>query len=119
MSAEDAVTEAEAAVQISEETAAEAVVPGLGNVTAAFALAGSSSTNSLIFTITGFSLTTDRPRVVQLQPRQGDNQNFGFPDQFAVQLITTARTNIVCRIRRLDDSGGWGQNLRLDVFVVD
>jgi hypothetical protein len=117
VSAEDAITEV--AVEITEETVAEAVVPGLGNVTAGFAVVGSSSINSPRFRITGFSLTTDRLRVVQFQPRQNDNQDFNSPDQFAVQVITTARDNIVCRVRRLDADGGWGQNLHLDLFVVD
>jgi hypothetical protein len=50
---------------------------------------------------------------------RGDNQNNNFPDQFAAQVITTAQDRVVVRVKRLDGNGGWGQNLRLDLFVVD
>jgi hypothetical protein len=50
---------------------------------------------------------------------RGDNQNNNFPDQFAAQVITTAQDRVVVRVKRLDGNGGWGQNLRLDLFIVD
>jgi len=96
-----------------------AVVPGLGNVTAGFVIAGSSSTQGLRLTITGLNLTTNTPAVVLLQPRQSANQDFGFPDEFAVQVIDTSATQLLVRIERLDSNSGWGQELRLDVFIID
>jgi hypothetical protein len=63
-----------------------------------------------------------RPRVIQLQPRQADNNDFGFPDQFALMVIETAIDFIRFRIRRLDanaNATGWGQNLRVDALVID
>lgn len=96
-----------------------AVVPGLGNVVATFCIAGSSSTQDLLLTITGLSLTTDTPAVVLLQPRQSVNQDFGFTDEFAVQVIDTSATELLVRIQRLDSNSGWGQDLRLDIFIVD
>jgi hypothetical protein len=96
-----------------------AVVPGLGNVVATFCIAGSSSTQDLLLTITGLNLTTDTPAVVLLQPRQAANQDFGFPDEFAVQVIDTSATELLVRIQRLDGNSGWGQDLRLDIFIVD
>jgi hypothetical protein len=117
VSAEDAITEV--AVQHAEEAVAEAVVPGLGNTTATFAVLGASGFNNHRYRITGLSLTTDLPAVVQLQLRQNANQEFNFPDVFAAQVITTARNNIVCVVRRLDSNSGWGQDLRLDLFIVD
>lgn len=63
-----------------------------------------------------------RPRIVHLQPRQSDNLNFGFPDQFALMVIETDVDYIMFRIRRLDNGAqptGWGQNLMLDMLVID
>ena len=95
-----------------------AVVLGLGNVVATFCIAGSSPTQDLLLTITGLNLTTNTPTVVLLQPRSV-NQDFGFPDEFAVQVIDTSATELLVRIQRLDLNSGWGQDLRLDIFIVD
>jgi hypothetical protein len=95
------------------------VVPGLGNVVASYCIAGSSPTQDLLLTMTGLSLTTDTPAVVLLQPRQSANKDFGYPDEFAVQVIDTTATELLVRIRRLDNSSGWGQELRLDILIVD
>jgi len=56
---------------------------------------------------------------VLLQPRQATNQNLGHSDEFAVQVITTSATELLVLIRRLDTNSGWGQELRLDIFIVD
>jgi hypothetical protein len=96
-----------------------AVVPGLGNVVSTFVDVGPNSTRDLLLTITGLNLTTDAPATVLLQPRQNANQNFGFPDQFNVMLITTARSQMLVRIERADANGGWGQDLRLDILIMD
>jgi hypothetical protein len=117
VSAEAAIEEV--APQSAEEVTAEVAVPGLGNAVSVFYILGPSSTQRLKRRLIGLNLTTDRPAVVLVQPRQGDNQDFNFPDQFAVQVITTARNSIVVEVRRLDGAGGWGQNLRLDLFIVD
>ncbi len=94
-------------------------VPGLGNVTTTFVLAGPSSTQELNLTVTGLHLTTSSPSTVLLQPRQSANQDFGYPDEFAAQLITTAAGQFLIRIRRLDSNSGWGQDLRLDMAIFD
>ena len=47
--------------QRTNQAGSLAVVPGLGNVTAGFVIAGSSSTQDLLLTITGLDLTTDTP----------------------------------------------------------
>jgi len=96
-----------------------ACVPGLGNVVATYCIAGSSLTQDLKLRITGLNLTTNTPAVVLLQPRQSANQDFGFPDEFAVQVIDTSATQLLVRIERLDSNSGWGQELRLDVFIID
>jgi hypothetical protein len=95
-------------------------VPGLGNVVATFCvIQGPISTQELTVTIGGLNLTTDTPAVVLLQPRQAANQDFGFPDEFAVQVIDTSATQLVVRVMRLDGNSGWGQDLRLDMLIVD
>lgn len=96
-----------------------AVIPGLGNVVATFCIAGSSPTQQLLLTITGLNLRTATPAVVLLQPRQAVNQDLGFSDIFAVQVIDTSATQLLVRIQRLDSNSGWGQELRLDIFIVD
>ncbi len=105
--------------QRTDEAGPLSVVPGLGNVVATFVIAGSSSTQQLNLFITGLHLTTATPATVLLQPRQSANQDFGFPDEFAVQVIDTSATELLVRIRRLDSNSGWGQELRLDIFIVD
>lgn len=115
-----AVKEEERSVDINADGPVKALaVPGLGNVVATNVLAGSSTTPALRFTMTGLHLTTDTPAVVLIQTRQSDNQDHGWGDEFAVQVISTSRSQILCRILRVDGSAGWGQNLRLDVFIVD
>jgi hypothetical protein len=96
-----------------------AVIPGLGNVMASFCVAGPSATQQLLLTITGLNLRTATPAVVLIQPRQSVSRDFGFPDQFAVQVIDTSATQLLVRIQRLDCGSGWGQELRLDIFIVD
>ena len=97
----------------------DAIVTGLGNVVTTFVDVGPNNTRDLLLTITGLNHTTDLPATVLLQPRQNANQDFGFPDQFNVMLITTARNQILARIERADADGGWGQDLRLDILIVD
>jgi hypothetical protein len=78
--------------------------------------------------VKAISPTTDplfsvaRPRVIQLQPRQSDNNDNGWTDQFALQVIETSRDFIRFRIRRMDNGAqptGWGQSLRIDILVID
>lgn len=101
------------------EAGAHAAVPGLGNVTATSVTVPPSTSQELLVVVKGLSLTTDTPAVVLVQPRQAVNQNVGWPDEYAVQVITTAKTEIQVLIRRLDLNSGWGQSLRLDFFIVD
>ncbi len=94
-------------------------VPGLGNVVSTFAFVGSSPTNYLNVTITNLHLSTPFPASIQVQTRQSDNRDFGFRDEFAVQVITTNTNSMLVRIKRLDQNTGWGQNLRLDILIFD
>jgi len=96
-----------------------AFVPGLGKVTNTFAIVGPSPANEKTFFITGFQLGTPIPAVVLLQPRQSVNQDMGFHDVFAVQVIETAMDYIKVHIKRLDSAYGWGQDLRLDILIIE
>jgi hypothetical protein len=84
-----------------------------------FAVIGPSSTNERTFTVTGFQLGTATPATVLLQARQNDNQDFGFPDMFAFQVVRTDVDRIVVHVKRLDSPGGWGQNLRMDILIIE
>lgn len=105
--------------QRAGEAAALAAVPGLGNVTATSVTIPPSANQQLFVVVKGLNLTTDTPAVVLVQTRQAVNQNLGFSDEFAVQVVTTAKTEIQVLVRRLDLNSGWGQRLRLDFFIVD
>jgi hypothetical protein len=96
-----------------------AAVPGLGNVTATSVTLPPSASQEMLVVVNGLNLTTNTPAVVLVQPRQAVNQNLGWPDEYAVQVITTSKTEIRVLVRRLDVNSGWGQNLRLDFLVVD
>jgi hypothetical protein len=96
-----------------------AAVPGLGNVTVFSVAVPPSPAQSLLVTVTSLNLATDTPTVVLVQSRQTVNQNMGWPDEYAVQVVTTSKTQIQVLVRRLDQNSGWGQSLRLDFFIVD
>jgi hypothetical protein len=96
-----------------------AAVPGLGNVTATTVTLPPSASQDMLVVVNGLNLTTNTPRVVLVQPRQAVNQSLGWSDEYAVQVITTAKTQIQVLVRRLDVNSGWGQNLRLDFLIVD
>jgi hypothetical protein len=105
--------------QRTGEARALAAVPGLGNVTATSVTLPPSANQELLVAVKGLNLTTNTPAVVLVQPRQAVNQNLGWSDEFGVQVITTSTTEIQVLVRRLDVNSGWGQNLRLDFFIVD
>ena len=119
-----------------EEAAPAAVpVPGLGNVDVGIVDVGSLSNDfsAFDFTITGFNFSTPDtiPFVILLQPRQNqftDNQNNGFPDEFATQVIRTGFDDgtssnfievLITRVDPDNEGQGWGQDLELDIFVIE
>jgi hypothetical protein len=74
----------------------------------------------LILKVTGWNFSTPTPQIIQCQPRQSDNLDRGWSDQFAIQVIETGRDFVRIRIRRLDaNGGGWGQNLRIDMVIIE
>ena len=105
--------------QRTGEAKALAAVPGLGNVTATSVTLPPSANQDMLVVVSGLNLATNTPAVVLVQPRQSVNQNLGWSDEFAVQVITTSTTEIRVLVRRLDVNSGWGQNLRLDFLIID
>lgn len=76
----------------------------------------------VIFTVLGFDFDTPIPQVVIAQPRQSVNLDLDLPDQFNIQIIETGYDFIRMRVRRMDDgtgSSGWGQDLRVDFWIVE
>jgi hypothetical protein len=60
--------------------------------------------------------------MIQAQPRQRENEDFRWPDQFCVMVNDTAKDYIRVLIARMDSfafGAGWGQDLMLDFFIVD
>ena len=108
-----------ATVQPAE--ASRAIVPGLGYVTvASYVLQGNIPSNEHSFDLPlDVPLSADNPFVVMVQPRQSYNGDSWWHDQFAVQVIKTSANNITVRVRRIDQETGWGQQLRLDVVIVE
>jgi hypothetical protein len=83
---------------------------------------GGSASWDVIWKLTGWSLSTSTPSVVLCQARQSDNIDHGWTDQFCIQVIETAPDFVRVRVRRFDNGtggSGWGQNLRLDVLVIE
>jgi len=74
------------------------------------------------FTCFGLGFPSSNPRLVQCQTRNSPLQPTSFPDQFGCQVIGTRPGSVTVRIRRLDDgttSSGWGQDLRLNLLIVN
>ena len=68
----------------------------------------------------GWNFATAAPTSVFCQARQSDNIDHGWSDQFAVQVIETGRDFVRIRIHRIDNGGGgWGQNLRIDMLIIE
>src|SRR5438034_797221 len=68
-----------------------APVPGLGNVDIGIVDVGSWP-SPVTFTVTGWGFGTPTPFLILVHPRQNqftDNQDNGFPDEFATQVIKT------------------------------
>ena len=70
---------------------------------------------------TGWDFSTPKPGTVICQARQETNIDHDWPDQFAIQVIETAKDFVKIRIRRVDkcadESPGWAQCLRVDIIV--
>jgi len=66
-----------------------------------------------------------RPQFVFLQARQQypqANNDYGFNDEFALQVVKSDIENggnsVTFKVKRLDSTVGWGQNLQVDILIV-
>jgi hypothetical protein len=62
------------------------------------------------------------PSNVQCQTRNSNSQPTAFRDQFACQITSTSAQAVTFRIRRIDDGadgGGWGQDLHVNLLIVN
>jgi hypothetical protein len=109
---------------VDEESAldtAEAVTAGIFVYTSGV-LPPQTANADAIVKANGFSFSVPQPRNIQLQARQSDNVDYGWSDQFALQIIETGMDFIRFRVMRLDAGSGpvgWGQSLRVDFLVID
>jgi hypothetical protein len=63
-----------------------------------------------------------RPHIIHFQPRQSENTDYRWPEQFNIMITETSRDFVKASIMRMDGfqvGTGWGQNLMVDVIVVD
>lgn len=69
------------------------------------------------------SFPSRNPRIVLCQTRNSPLEPVDFPDQFACQVIRTSPGIVRLRIRRIDNGSqnpiGWGQDLRVNLLVVN
>lgn len=92
-----------------------------GEIHYGWANAGARTTD-VVLKVAGWNFDTSVPVIVLTQARQTSNLDHGWSDQFAIQVIETGRDFIRLRIRRVDDGtgpSGWGQQLRVDMYVVE
>lgn len=75
--------------------------------------------NDMTFKTTGWTFSLDKPSIVLCQARQSaDSADYGWPDQFSIQVIETGKDFVTIRIHRVDSNDGWGQDLRIDILAI-
>jgi hypothetical protein len=79
---------------------------------------GSGGGDRIIKTL-GWNFSTPTPSIVLCQARQTENQDYGWSDQFSIQVIETGIDFVRIRIHRSDGKVDWGQNLRIDILVIE
>lgn len=103
-------------VPVSTHHSVVTASPGGVSVEAASFIVGSSVDNEL--TVTAKGLTTSQPEQVFLQARQHDNLVHNYSDAFALQVLQVTADSITFLVKRLDASGGWEQELQVDILFV-
>lgn len=78
--------------------------------------------SDVIFTCFGIGFPSASPRSVHCQLRNSSTDRTAYPDQFSCQVVSTSVGSVTVRIRRMDDGTGssaWGQDLRMNLFIVN
>ena len=77
----------------------------------------------IYFNCWNLGFTSSAPRLVLCQTRNSQNQWTNWPDQFGCQVIHAdnfQNGRVFVKVRRLDNNGaGWGQNLQINLLVVN
>jgi hypothetical protein len=102
-------------------------VPYAGYQSTFYVNVGPGEHQELTLTVWGlhFHAPHSAPASIQCQPRQSENEDHGYPDAFACQVLSTDSSGspyydrIKVRLRRLDSPHAWGQDLRLDFVVFE
>jgi hypothetical protein len=82
-------------------------------------------TGDVLFRCYNLGFTNASPRLVSCQTRNNPTEFVNFEDQFACQVIGTSlldNGSVWVRIRRIDDgtaASGWGQNLQINLSIVN
>jgi hypothetical protein len=122
-----ALSQPKAATSTNGATTNGSTYTDAGYMSNFYVYVGPSNYQEYTFTVYGlhFAYPNSAPATIHCQPRQYDNYDYGFPDAFSCQVISTEYSyadysnHIKVRIRRLDQPYGWGQNLRLDFVVFE
>jgi hypothetical protein len=79
--------------------------------------------SDVLFRCFNLGFTNPNPRLILCQTRNAPEEFIDYPDQFACQVIGANlqdNGSVWVRIRRLDIPGaGWGQNLHINLLVVN
>jgi hypothetical protein len=90
-----------------------------------YTIIGSSNCGDVLCKVIGWKFSTATPTIVLCQAAQdrlnpNANLDHGWPDQFSVQVLETSTDFVMIRVRRIDLNGSnWGQNLRIDMLVIE
>jgi hypothetical protein len=90
-----------------------------------YTIIGSSNCGDVLCKVIGWKFSTATPTIVLCQASQdrrnpNANLDHGWPDQFSVQVLETSTDFVMIRVRRIDLNGSnWGQNLRIDMLVIE
>jgi hypothetical protein len=90
---------------------------GLG-LLAASVIAGPSNFNEITVKATGLTALSGIPKYIALQARQQDlGTDYCWLDVFALQVVGYDYSSLTFRVKRLDSSVGWGQELQVDMLL--
>lgn len=90
-----------------------------------YTIIGSSNCGDVLCKVIGWKFSTATPSIVLCQASQNrldpnSSVDHGWPDQFSVQVLETSTDFVMIRVRRIDLNGSnWGQNLRIDMLVIE
>ena len=109
--------------EVVQQVAAQTVLfldqnTGLG-LLAASVIVGPSNFNEITVKATGLTALSGIPKYMGLQARQQDlGTDYCWNDVFALQVVGYDYASLTFRVKRLDSSIGWGQELQVDMLLA-